>query len=80
MVSQPVKQQGELLEIFVDGGRTLAGVQQVLLELDHIRFRIVSSRSIPQRLDEAADVVLLVAELFRCLGQRLLFQVTLTEF
>ncbi|MBA2073872.1 hypothetical protein B1L08_05870 [Aeromonas veronii] len=32
-----------------------------------------------QRLDEAADVVLLVAELFRCLGEGLLFLLAVTR-
>ena len=79
MVDQPVKQQGELLEILVDRRWALAGVQQLLLELDHVHFAVVSDRSITQRLDKGTDVVLLVAELFRCPREGLLFLIPVTQ-
>lgn len=79
MIGQPVKKLGELLQVLVDSGRALARVQQPILALNHLHFPIFVRRSIPHRFDKGAEIVLLVADLFRCPGEGLLFQIAVTQ-
>ncbi|CAJ1838849.1 hypothetical protein COCAGNCG_02394 [Aeromonas dhakensis] len=79
MVSQPTKQQGELLEILVDCGWALARVQQPLLELDHISLAVACRWLVAECLDKGTEIVFLVLSLFRCPGEGLLFLIAVTQ-
>ncbi|MNJ55420.1 hypothetical protein D3C77_509060 [compost metagenome] len=79
VIGQPAKQQGELLEVLVDGGRALARIQQPILEHDHISLAVACRRSVPHNLDKGAEIVLLILPLLGCPREGLFLLIAVTQ-